>query len=271
MTEKTIIFKSKIIKIVENYAMYYESLRDKEQKLSSNEFVNLSFDLHFHRSIELICVKEGTLTIRSGLKTVKAEAGDILFVPAYFAHSATVSENCATNFIIPHNFYQRYKERGIPLYFSLLDNKEINRQIFSLIDLARDNMEDQQSLLLYGLTEAILGLIVKNYELETQDLRNTSNDFIIQVIDFIELNYKEDITLKSLAKHFKYSESHFSRLFNHGFGCNFNYYLNRIRYNDTVNNAGCSRKLSEVILAAGFRDVSAYYKFKKKYIDVSVN
>lgn len=249
---------------MENIALSYEPLRDIEQKLSSKEYRNVSTHLHFHRSIELVYVHSGKVQVRNGHKLFYAKGGEIIFVPSYFAHRIiTVEENVCTNFIIPYNLYKSFKVEKIPLYYSLLDNIEYNKEISDVIMLAKKSISGGSPVLAEGFAKVVLGLIVKHYEPE--DLDKDDNDFIIRIIEYIDNNFAEEITLDTISKEFGYSKYYFSRLFNKSFGCTLNYYLNQVRHNFIENEKQSgNRKMGDLILKAGFSEPSNYYKFLKK-------
>lgn len=249
---------------MENIALSYEPLRDIEQKLSSTDYRNVQTHLHFHRSIELLCVHYGKVQVRNGHKFFCAKKGDIIFVPSYFAHQiTTVEENLCTNFIIPYNLYKQFVVEKVPLYYSLLGNAEYNREISGLVMLAQKNLGGGGSILAEGFAKAVLGLIVKNYPPEDAD--KGDNDFIIRIIDYIDKNFAEDITLDSLAKEFGYTKYYFSRLFNKSFGCSLNFYINQVRCNfiesEKLNG---KHKIGDLVMRAGFSEPSNYYRFLKK-------
>lgn len=241
----------------------YEPTRDVVNTVSSTTYKNVYAELHFHRSVELIYVHEGRIRVRSGLKEFVVEQGEIAFVPEYFAHNAvTLGEGKATNFIIPYNYYKQFLARGVKLYYSHLDNKAVNSEIWKVIEQAQPRLKEGGELLAQGYASVVLGLIAANYTPE--NLSHGDNDFVIKLVDYIERNFAADLTLERVAQDFGYSKYYFSRLFNRGFGCTLNHYINQVRYNHVVSNMGGEGNLSSLILAAGFNDISTFYKYKKR-------
>lgn len=266
IAENIVVFNDKIADREENVAMgvFYEPQRDVEDRVSSMSYKSLSALLHFHRSIELIYVRSGVVRVRSGMREFLVGADEIAFVPAYFAHSAeSVEPGGADNFIIPYNYYKQFAARGVPLYYSHLADKEVNRQILQVIIQAQPNIKDRRSdLLAHGYAEVVLGLISRYYR--SDNIKTGDNEFVIRVINYIDQNFKADLSLDNVSAHFKYSKYYFSRLFNRAFGCNLNRYINQVRYNYVVSNYKEGQNLSAVILEAGFNDISTFYKFKRR-------
>jgi AraC-like DNA-binding protein len=260
------IAKIKVIiaMFMENVALSYEPQRDVEQKLSTADLKNIYTHLHFHRSIELVYVHYGKAKVRCGQKTYFAEGGEIIFVPSYFAHKIdTVEENLCTNFIIPYNLYKSFHTEKIPLYYSLLPDVDYNKQIADIIMLAQKHIYGGNHLLAEGFSSVVLGLIVNRYRPEKID--KSDNEFVIKIIEYIDKNFGEEISLDKIAKDFNYSKYYFSKLFNKSFGCNLNHYINQVRCNFIESEkAKGGQKINDLILKAGFNDTSNYYKFLKK-------
>jgi xylan 1,4-beta-xylosidase len=249
---------------MEDIVLFYEPQLDVEQKLSSVDFHNISVRLHFHRAIELVCVHSGKVRVRNGQRAYEAGQGQIIFVPSYFAHfMESIEDNFCTNFIIPYNLYKCFEIEKIPLYYSLLSDPQRNGEIFEAIKLAKKNLAGANPPLAEGFAKVVLGLIVERYEPEEAD--KNDNDFIIRLIEYIDRNFTEEITLDIVAKEFGYSKYYFSKLFNRSFGCGLNYYVNQVRCNFIENEKlKGGHKMGDLILKAGFGEPSNYYKFLKK-------
>ncbi len=249
---------------MENIVLSYEPQRDVEQRLSSADFHNIGARLHFHRAIELVCVNRGKVKVRNGQKIYEAGQGQIIFVPSYFAHAVeTIEDNFCTNFIIPYNLYKSFEAEKIPLYYSLLSDSQKNGEIFEAIKIAKENLAGANPILEEGFAKTVLGLIVKRYEPEEAD--KSDNEFTIRLIEYIDRNFAEDITLDTIAGQFGYSKYYFSKLFNKSFGCGLNYYVNQVRCNFIENEKlKGHHKMGDLIFKAGFGEPSNYYKFLKK-------
>ena len=58
--------------------------------------------------------------------------------------------------------------------------------------------------------------------------RNTILERLGEITEYIELHYKEQISLEEIASHFYLSREYFSRFFKQNMGVNFLRYVNRI-------------------------------------------
>lgn len=240
----------------------YEPKRDVEQLVSCCEYKNVKAIMHFHRSIELIYVLSGKVcaTIDGGV--VEAKKDQIIFIPSGSSHSVWAEDNTLSlTLIIPYNYFSSFEQKGIDLNFSCLSNKTHNKLILQQILNIKERVDDQHSLLMQGFVYVVLGLIVENYRSESK--KKKRNDLILDIVNYIELNYAENITLDKISAHFGYSKYYFSKLFNKLFGCTLNNYVNTVRCAVIENNKGIGA--SNAILNAGFNSLSSYYKFKKKH------
>ena len=89
-----------------------------------------------------------------------------------------------------------------------------------------------------------------------------NNSLVRKIIEYIDTNYDEEITLTSLSEYFGYSKYYFSAFFNKNFGCNLNSYLNNVRINKIENEHGSK---TENILNCGFKTLSTYYRALSKH------
>lgn len=237
---------------------FYESILDIENKLKFLKMENQLVFMHFHKSLEIICLTNGKAIAGIGNKSCSLEKGDIAFIaPGVSHYLKPLEENAFTTLIIPENYYKFFSDLINFEKYSFLTNKTINKEILCIIN----NIEKFDNVLLQlGQISSIFGIIQKNYE--TNEFSSKTNELIESVIKYINENYSEKITLSNLADKFGYSKYYFSHLFNKMFGCNLKTYINTVRHYNLHKNDNSS--ITENILSVGFNDTSTYYKFLKK-------
>ena len=95
--------------------------------------------------------------------------------------------------------------------------------------------------------------------------RVKQNGFIIELFKYIHANYKNHITVESIAKEFGYSRGYVSTLFCDYTGERFNTYLNRMRVRsakaDLEKDTGDS--VLEIAFANGFESANTFYRAYK--------
>lgn len=237
---------------------FYEESSDFERSVTCNLYKNGSVELHYHESIEIIAIKKGTLTLIVGGNSYVLGEGEIGFVPSFFPHSIKKQdENEYYAIIISKPYLRDYNGTYANTYWGKLDDVDYNQNIFKSLEFFNCN---DNKVLLQGVTDLILGLIISRYK--SQKSRDLNNSLVRNIIEYVDTNYAEDITLTSLSKHFGYSKYYFSAFFNKNFGCNLNTYLNNVRLNKIENKESSK---TESILNCGFKTLSTYYRTVSKH------
>lgn len=242
--------------------MKYESKRDVEHLISSKTLINVIPSLHFHKSLELNYATQGALKVQLGLHNEIFYPGEIAFIPSYIPHSvAAIGETVSENLIIPFQYFKKFSQNDVSLQFFQLNNKKINTELFTIISAIKERINTNPPILLQGLIYVLLGLIVENYP---QNQFSTNEDsLIIRIIEYIENNFTENLTLENISANFGYSKYHFSKLFHKYFNCNLKAYINNIRINYIKDHLK-TEKTTTLISNAGFNTLSTFYRLKQK-------
>ena len=246
--------------------MLYEPILDVNQHVTKHIYKNCTAVKHFHQSIEMIFCHKGKLKITCGANEYFLECGEIAFIPSYFPHAVEmVEESLSTTYIIPYHYYKDFTENKIFLLHGKLADKVINDKILLAMIDSETCLDKQPNLLLQGYVNVILGLINQHYK---SDQNGTVKiELMMNIIDYINENYKEKITLESISSHFGYSKYYFSRLFNKTFNCSINFYINQVRKNKVLSQSKGNKKITDVILENGFGTISTFYRTKHNVME----
>jgi len=88
---------------------------------------------------------------------------------------------------------------------------------------------------------------------------------IHQIVAYIQENYTQDITLKSVAQRFYFNPSYFSSYFSNHYNEGFNEYLNRLKIKEAAYLLSTTRKnITEISVHVGYSDHSYFCKVFKK-------
>lgn len=142
--------------------------------------------------------------------------------------------------------------------------KAIATELFSL-----DTDSSQGQLLLMSILYKTLELVSRScirpgakYRASSEQEMHTA----VKFTDYIEQHYQEDVTLNSVAEHFKYSSSYFSRLFKASLGVNFHSYLNFVRVSHAAQQlASDPVNLTECAFHNGFPNTKSFITTFKKF------
>ena len=90
---------------------------------------------------------------------------------------------------------------------------------------------------------------------------------IMEMVKYIDRNYREKITLEILAREAGYNPSYVSQLFKSCMGINFFEYLTRVRLREATLALSCSeKKILDIALEHGFSDLKSFnFTFKNTF------
>lgn len=232
---------------------------------------------HFHKSLELIYCVKGSMQIFINKQYHTLQQNEMCFIPSYIVHSNRYldDENVIHSFLFAHNFFHDFEktfpQKSLPF---LLLNKEDNpsiynelMNIFSVFTQYGYNGNNIPFLHRQALINNLLLSMINIYPLisstESKDYNN-----VIEVLRYINQNFKEELSLPKLAKHFNYSPKYFSDFFKRNVGCTLTEYLHNVRIKNILLQMETSdKKTSHSALAFdnGFKSLATFYRVLKQY------
>lgn len=99
---------------------------------------------------------------------------------------------------------------------------------------------------------------------------DSSDDLVNRMVEYIQENYMNKITMKELSEVFSYSETLLNKRFKDGCGTTFNDYLNKVRIQKAIDAMQDeSRYVYDIATDCGFKDYKYFTIVFKKYIGCS--
>lgn len=202
------------------------------------------FAMHEHDCLELVIVLKGKGTIRSEQGVSTIGPGDILLRNFYDPHemATTSAEPLSTLCVqLSANFCRDYFPKLQKLRFDVgALNALPAADLQNIHDLATGaahdflNEQDGYQLACVGKLSSLMALLIAKlpYEVtESEELLSTRSktDRKRRIINYINLHFKEKITLESLAATEHVTSTHLCHFFKENFGLSFRDYLNKIR------------------------------------------
>lgn len=231
-------------------------------------------DKHWHRSIEIFAVFEGTLTFSINQEKYPLMPGEFMLVNSNEIHSVDSPEPNMTVVVqIPLKTFEKYFTGEQFISFTHDPKAQDERVMGVISDIYRAYTEKKcgYDLKVQGLFYELLYLMVTKYrETEVSDemvKKNRKLSRLSVITSYIKEHYTEELSLERLAEIFGYSPTYLSRMFQKYAGINYKSYLQSIRVEYAYQAlANSEQTLSEIALENGFPNSKALAKaFSKKY------
>ena len=247
---------------------------------------NYTREPHWHNSVELFAVYEGSLTFIFREKQIRVDRGDFIIINTNELHSVRADEENMSVYVqIPISEFKNYltadrfisfhkKGKGSLAKLDSMQMKDTDQKMMQLIrniyDLSGTGTPGHEYEMLRDYY-AMMQLLVTAYrQVEADDMLYRSSKALQRlspITEYIKKHYAEDISLQSLAQLFGYSIEHLSRMFQKYAQINYKSYLSGIRLEHAVEEMETSDKtIGEIATEVGFSDSRAMSKaFQKKY------
>ena len=247
---------------------FFESIRDVSDvySMSCPHGCN-NCEPHFHRQMEILYVISGCNRVTINDESIILTDDQLAIADSFDVHSYKSLKDTSIRMIIPYSYLAPYIEakNSKALSSNFILDSGIATQFKTIIMMIYDALQNQRNMVVDGLTNALLGLILAHIPLV--EANKTKKMFINEILDYINDNFKNDLTLESVAKHFSYSKYYLSRLFNKFIGFHFEEYINGIRAENVITLIKYKKySVTNAIMDSGFSSIPTFYRyFKQKY------
>lgn len=245
---------------------------------------------HMHEFLELIYTVSGKLTHRIDGKAYTAVPNTLLFVNPKQIHSIESSGNVEfVNILIKPDFISEYAVDEDSFYnifrFFLSDRDEIFTTETQLVKFSgseahelknlvnymlaeKENLLPGWSVALNGYARILFAKLFRALRKTEKDEKTVFLDIMDYLINYIDQNYAEPLTLSSLATKCYFNPSYISRQFKKFSGKGFKEYLTEKR----ITEAGkflteTDMSIEEIQERIGFTDKTKFYKEFSNYYD----
>lgn len=134
---------------------------------------------------------------------------------------------------------------------------DLLRRDFALSFRAWYKNESEHSIHLRSKIMVLVDNLYRNFLINSQGItRGSSREGIRVALDYIQQNYRGNITLADLAAHTYLSVSYISRSFRKYLGMTFTAYVNRVRLLQAMKLIGSDKTITEIAYESGFSSTS---------------
>ena len=224
---------------------------------------------HLHNSIEFLFITKGVQTATVLGKQYELTAGEILFVNKYESHFYDNCEGVEGYILVlsPRYFEMFQTLRGGKIFPRLMQDKDKNKAVFEFVaewkkEYKKDRY-DENFYDIFVMSNNLFRMLKDRYALEENAL--TENDKTIsKILQYVEDKYREEITLKEVAKHIGYTTEYCSKIFSMYMKENFRTYLNRVRvmkFNELIKeDKNKDKTILTVAFECGFCSQATFYR-----------
>ncbi|MDQ6422720.1 response regulator [Paenibacillus sp. LHD-117] len=164
--------------------------------------------------------------------------------------------------------------RSVCIDFIRVCQEQLQKMEINVADIHGQYTEWLQRLLTAGsldiLWQALAGIVKSFIELTENIKMNRSDNIMEEIKDYIDANYRDNLTLQFLAQRFDITPSYLGKRFRMLVKESFNDYLNRIRIDKSQQLLKTTRDpANEISLQVGFVDPNYFYRQFKKYTGCS--
>ena len=242
--------------------------------LFEGENGNYVREKHWHTSIEIFAVMEGSLDFFVNKDEYPLKAGEQIIINSNEIHSIhAVEKNKTVVLQIPLKQFENYFTAQRYIRFrgqeELVDKKlaSLVRKLYHVYSERKIGYEFRTISIFYE----IMYILVKDYrvtETREKDIRHSRRlDALSKITTYMREHYRDELKLSDVAATFGYSDAYLSRMFQKYAKINYKTYLQDIRmayaYRDLLNT---DHTISQIALDNGFCSSRGFSgEFQKRY------
>lgn len=252
---------------------FFENI-DKDLQVSVFRNVEHTWPTHFHANLEIFIVRHGKYEVTRNSESFEMHDGSIAIFDNYDLHSSVnkdgTSDDCVI--MIPADVSKAFDaaRNGKRIKTTVIRDQKLTDTILDAIDemnlIPVGNGVADDKYYVDSVVNYVLCLLYKRLEYAEPVVNSqTESDYIRRMLIYISEHFRGDITATSLASQMGYSREYVSRLFNKYMKESIPSYINKTRAQYVEEQKEISDKsLTEIILDAGFKHTSSYYRFINK-------
>ncbi len=229
---------------------------------------------HWHQSVEIFLVLEGTLTFYVNNRSRPLSAGELIIVNSNEIHSIEApNPNLTLVLQIPASYFAPYiGEEDYAVFVSR--SREKNHDLALLMEKMYHVYTKKEKAYLLKMQSLFYELLYQmatdflKTEVDEGTLRQKRHlDRLSRITSYMKKHYNQPITLESVAKTFSFSPNYLSRMFRLYAGISYKTYLLNLRTEYAFRemlHTDCS--LNDIAIHNGFPNSRAFAKsFLKRY------
>ena len=229
------------------------------------------YPAHFHRTIEIIFVLEGTATAICDGKSYPLKPGCVLFIAPELVHKFINSSAPYYSIIIQVD--PNLLLLGDISLFDMIpksplwEDPEYKNIGWELMRAAIKRRYELDQDMLTLLSSAVVKALLKEFPMQE---RNKSGKSVMRILDYCQDHFQEPISVSQMAKDLYLSQSHISHTFSKVLGISFPEYINTLRVNEAIRLlSSTDYSITEIAGRSGYSTTRSFYGAFIKHTGIS--
>lgn len=232
---------------------------------------------HWHNHLEVTYILKGMMNVCIDGNNILVKDDDLVLINSGQVHFIVVDNEevfTGLSLIISYDFLKKNYSDIDKIIFKLKDDNKLMelKSAFKEVALFYTQSNNPLNYLkINSLVYEIIYILLENYTMKKVSTNSCLSqkhlDRMIIISEYINNNYKYDISLEDIAEKFNFSKEHLSRSFTKYMGINFKSYLTSIRlsnaYRDLTNT---DYSITYIAMENGFPNLKSFITaFKRVY------
>lgn len=227
---------------------------------------------HYHDDLEIIYLLDGNVTIFENNKITKLHPNQLYVVNSNAIHSTTSDSKHIKNYVlqISYDFLIKFIPDFSKYNFSINQSddscKNLRSDIIKISKMMTTLQKNNYLSAISSLFDLIFLLATKHYTImssQSIEKRFKYHQRMSLIINYIENNYADPISLQSICNQVHLSPAYFSNFFKIQTGINFYTYLTNVRMNHAEKSLHNSNlEIMKIMTDCGFAN---YHQFRKEF------
>lgn len=236
---------------------------------------NYRVDKHWHQSVEIFLVLQGDIDFYINAEHYPLSHGQFILVNSNEVHSIECPQKNFTIVLqIPSQIFEDYQKDHY-IYFKSTRYEKDATLIF-LIEHMYTAYEKKEYAYLYDVLSdfnRIIYILLTKYKVEEVDKErrklNKQLAKLSQITEYINENFKEELTLECLADQFGFSPAYLSRMFQKYAKINYKTYLMNLRTDEAYKRLiNTTEPIGEIAMKCGFPDSRSMSKIFRSRLGI---
>ena len=241
----------------------------KDQLISFRGPLGLKCGPHINSGLEVLVVTNGVIEILLGNERFFAEKGDAILILPYEVHAFAPQEDARGRVYM-------FSSTIVEELFKSREMSEIQSGKFK-IPREMNSIIDKQVVRINKLPDGfnvktLFFMLVSEYlDGYTVKVRNNRNSLTIRkIVDYLQNNLTEPITLKSVAANFGYSPAVLAKTLKEYSGTSFTDLINNLRIEKAVHYFyDCDISITEAVFLSGFGSIRNFNRIFYKTLGIT--